>query len=429
MDLYHHSNPSFTRWVVAEKLLAEPFVVIDIGVQGGEHPRWQFLGPYAEIHGFDPIAEVIDELRRGAGQSQRRRYHNLALGDEDGNRRFFLPPNRFSSSFYPVDTTAEERLVAIRRLDSLFSEELVPRADYIKLDCEGFEPEVLSGARNYLAVSEVVCVTSETNFNVSPTLPRTHFAAINDILTDHRLLVYDMNLVRSPTAAYTAGLSTSGRSEPDFLRDASPLAIGRPGTCDVVFCRDFVSERADPDNFRRDNLLPRAPSIDTIIKSMINFELHGLMDCAVELAVTFRDSLASRFDVDHAVALLLLPAPHPRNTSDVTLTLAINAAQAAESKKKFDAERTALIAIIRELEGRIAAERSASVARIRELEGQLDAEHSAFIARIGELEVQQTTMQGAFVALLRVLVKRYWFLRRLNDLRRRLSERSRGPSC
>jgi FkbM family methyltransferase len=426
MDLYHHSNPSFTRWVVAEKLLAEPFVVIDIGVQGGEHPRWQFLGPYAEIHGFDPIAEVIDELRRGADGSQRRLYHNLALGNEDGNRRFFVSPNRFSSSFYSADATAEERLVAIRRLDSLFCEDLVPRADYIKLDCEGFEPEVLLGARKYLAASEVVCVTSETNFNVSPTLPRTHFAAINNILADHRLLVYDMNLVRIPTAAYVAGLSASGRSTPDFLRDASPLAIGRPGTCDVVFCRDFISERADPDTFRRDNLPPCAPSIDTIIKSMINFELHGLMDCAVELAVTFRDSLASRFDVDHAVALLLLPAPHPRNTADVTLTQAIQAAQAAEIERKFDAERLALIALIRELEGKIDAERLAFIARIRELEGKIDAERLAFIARIRELEAEQTTTEGAFVALLRALVKRYWFLRRLNELRRRLSRRSRG---
>ena len=41
MDLYHHDRPPFTRWVIENGLLHEPFVVIDVGVQAGEHPRWE----------------------------------------------------------------------------------------------------------------------------------------------------------------------------------------------------------------------------------------------------------------------------------------------------------------------------------------------------------------------------------------------------
>jgi FkbM family methyltransferase len=320
MDLYHHSNPSFTQWVVAEGLLAEPFVVIDIGVQGGEHPRWQFLGPYAEIHGFDPIAEVIDELCKIAGGLRGRFYHNVALGNEDGQRRFFVCANRFNSSFYTADPSAEERLVAIRRLDSLYREGVIPRADYIKLDCEGFEPEILRGALDYLSLCDVICVTTETNFNVSPIFPRTHFHAINEIMADHRLLVYDINEVRIPAPAYVAAAAAQQR--PAVSRRGGPaFAIGRPGTCDILFCRDFAAERRNPEDFRRESLPGRPPSADTLIKSMINFELHGLMDCAVELAATFRDLLAPRLDVDQAVELLLEPAPHPRNTADVVAWL------------------------------------------------------------------------------------------------------------
>jgi len=234
MDLYHHSNPPFTKWVVAEGLLAEPFVVIDIGVQGGEHPRWQFLGPYAEIHGFDPIAEVIDELRQSPGGSGRRYFYNLALGNEDGERRFFVSANRFNSSFYAADPAAEARLVAIRRLDSLYRDGTIPRADYIKLDCEGFEPEILRGAREYLSICDVLCVTTETNFDVSPLFPHTHFHPINEIMADHRLLVYDINDVRTPAVSYVAALGARPRSE-GSLGDVSPLAIGRPGTCDFLF--------------------------------------------------------------------------------------------------------------------------------------------------------------------------------------------------
>src|SRR5690242_8676077 len=204
MDLYHHTNPLFTKWVVARSMLSEPFVILDIGVQGGEHSRWQFLGHFAEIYGFDPIDEVIDELRRNAVGHPHRHYHNLALGDEDGRRRFFVSANRFGSSFFSSDAAAEERIVPVRRLDSLLRDGLVPHADYIKLDCEGFEPEILKGARQYLARCDVLCVTAETNFHLSPVYPLTHFHTINEIMAEHRLLVSDINEVRSPTPAYAA---------------------------------------------------------------------------------------------------------------------------------------------------------------------------------------------------------------------------------
>jgi septal ring factor EnvC (AmiA/AmiB activator) len=59
------------------------------------------------------------------------------------------------------------------------------------------------------------------------------------------------------------------------------------------------------------------PTIDKLIKSQINFELHGLMDCAVDIAHHFRDRLASRLDVDHAIELLTERPPHARYTRDI----------------------------------------------------------------------------------------------------------------
>jgi hypothetical protein len=45
---------------------------------------------------------------------------------------------------------------------------------------------------------------------------------------------------------------------------------------------------------------------------MINFELHGLMDCAFEIRVQFREHLEERLDGSWALNLLLGPAPNPR---------------------------------------------------------------------------------------------------------------------
>ena len=60
------------------------------------------------------------------------------------------------------------------------------------------------------------------------------------------------------------------------------------------------------------------PTTDKLIKAMINFELHGLMDCAVEIADHFRAQLAERLDVDTAIELLAQRPPYARNTADVT---------------------------------------------------------------------------------------------------------------
>ena len=37
-------------------VLEEPFVVVDVGVFGGENPRRHLLGDFLVVHGFDAIA-------------------------------------------------------------------------------------------------------------------------------------------------------------------------------------------------------------------------------------------------------------------------------------------------------------------------------------------------------------------------------------
>jgi hypothetical protein len=88
--------------------------------------------------------------------------------------------------------------------------------------------------------------------------------------------------------------------------------VGRPSTFDFVFCRDLVAERDWPQCYINKPLPYHAPRVDKLIKAMINFELHGLMDCAFELGVQFRENLEQRMDVSRALDLLLAPAPNAR---------------------------------------------------------------------------------------------------------------------
>src|SRR5262249_45433002 len=154
MDLALNERADFTRWMVSEGLLREPFVLVDVGVQGGENQRWQPLGDRLVVHGFDPIEEVVRELTEGSYGGPNRYYHCMALGNVDGKQTFYFnPANPTASSMYrqgtgryDVENAEQPRQVPIRRLDSLLAEGLIPQADFIKVDVAGFEKEVLLGA-------------------------------------------------------------------------------------------------------------------------------------------------------------------------------------------------------------------------------------------------------------------------------------------
>ncbi len=326
-QLYNNVSPAFTTWVIENDLFEEPFVVIDVGVQGGPHPCWKHLKDKVRVYGFDAIPEVVEELN--AQKQPNEIYFATALGDEEGTRDFHVRSSGssyYGSSFYEMPSDLEGlgavhpallSKIPITRLDTLFAKGVIPPADHIKVDCDGHDPEVIRGAWRYLAQSNVVCVTIETAFTVSPQYPRSHFVAISDILTAHRLQVFDLALMRTARPSYVAAKARHPWPDLDPMKDTPDLYAGAPGTIDALFCRDFVAEQVTPTHFATVPGAVTEPTTDKIIKSMINFELHGLMDCAVELAEHFRSLLSHRLDVDTAIAQLMHRPPNARNTADV----------------------------------------------------------------------------------------------------------------
>jgi hypothetical protein len=126
-DLYLNTQPEFTKWVVKSGLLHEAFVVVDVGVLGGENPRWHFLGEHLVLHGFDAIKEVIEELHRVNWDLKwDRSYHWLAIGKDNGEKEFFVDPVQPTRSSLSFSNGLQRRLVPMRSLDSLIADGAVP---------------------------------------------------------------------------------------------------------------------------------------------------------------------------------------------------------------------------------------------------------------------------------------------------------------
>src|SRR6516164_4316140 len=309
MDLALNEQADFTRWVVSERLLREPFVLIDVGVQGGENQRWQPLGDHLVVHGFDPIEEVVRELTEQNHHRPNCHYHCMAVGNVDGEQEFYFnPANPTASSMFrqgisrfDVENVEQPRQVPIRRLDSLLAEGLIPQVDFLKVDVEGFEKDVLMGAHNLLA--NALGVETETNFGVSDAYPKSHFGTLAEILLEHDFLVFDLAFNRIPRASFRRALEGKG-----IKTDPQHDGFGKPAMVNVLFCRDLIDETDAPSNYQT----PCKPfTLDQLIKMMIIYELHGLNDIAVDTAERFAELLGSRFDVERAIRLLANPDCRP----------------------------------------------------------------------------------------------------------------------
>lgn len=307
MDIAFNSSAAFTRWVVKAGLLHEPFVVVDVGVQGGENIRWHLLGDHLVVHGFDPIAEVIEVLVKQ--RHPNRHYHLLGIGAKDEEREFYFNAvDPCSSSFYAHGSDRfaadgsrieQPRRAKIRRLDGLLAEGVIPPADFLKVDVEGFEHEVFGGAARLL--DTVLGVETETNFSVAPPFyMRSHFVTLHELLLPHHLLVFDLNFNRIPRLSFQQELERKG-----LAPVTDQASVGKPATVNVLFCRDLIAEVDQPHHY----LIPPSspPTTDALIKAMIIYELHALNDIAVDTAARFKDQLGARFDVAKAMALLADP--------------------------------------------------------------------------------------------------------------------------
>jgi Methyltransferase FkbM domain len=230
----------------------------------------------------------------------------MALGNAEGEQKFYFNPvNPTASSMYQkatgrfgVETAEQHRMVPIRRLDSLLAEGVIPMADYIKIDVEGFEKDVLLGAYELLGAG-VLGLQTETNFGVSPSYPKSHFGTLAEIALENHLVVFDLVFNRIPRASFQQALISKGL-QPITEQDA----VGRPSTVNVLFARDLIDEADHPEHYQTQC---RPVSVNQLIKSIIICELHTLNDVALDTVERFAECLGARLDVDRAVRLLADP--------------------------------------------------------------------------------------------------------------------------
>lgn len=83
---------------------------------------------------------------------------DMALGNVDSELVFYTATSKGDSSLIEPEVWTEKIVVQVIRLDSFIEEKQIPSIKLLKLEAEGFEPEILEGLGNMLDRCEYVAV-------------------------------------------------------------------------------------------------------------------------------------------------------------------------------------------------------------------------------------------------------------------------------
>ena len=140
---------------------AQPKIVFDVGANKGDWSN-AFLarGSSSTIYAFEPIAETYEMLRAAVPTV---RSFRIALGAENGQAVFGKGGILDGSSKYAEATqhfTGYET-IEVRRGDDFVAEHDIAQIDYLKIDAEGMDYEVLQGFQKTIEAGKIRIIQFE----------------------------------------------------------------------------------------------------------------------------------------------------------------------------------------------------------------------------------------------------------------------------
>ena len=145
--------------------------VIDVGANVGQYGTFlrERVGFSGRIESFEPIPAVAQTLRERAAADDKWSVHQTALGSRAGTRTLNVSVYSQFSSFhetaaryaceFPVARTLE---ASVTTLDSMFCGKIDLSHAYLKLDTQGFDLEVLKGAKQ--SIRQIPALQTEISF-------------------------------------------------------------------------------------------------------------------------------------------------------------------------------------------------------------------------------------------------------------------------
>lgn len=198
-----------------------PFIYVDCGARGeSRNSMVEALSP-AQYYGFEPDDKECKRLNSNRGKSYS--FLPYAVSDKVGKQELYLLNNPACSSLLPPNTTfwgkfhACSKQIEIQKtvmvetitLDQACSQELLPPPDFLELDTQGNEFQILNGSRNILK-QNVLGMKIECEFS-QMYKEQFLFSDIDELMRSMGFMLFDLRGHRYRRECFPAGLPTRGQ--------------------------------------------------------------------------------------------------------------------------------------------------------------------------------------------------------------------------
>ncbi|MBI4534457.1 MAG: FkbM family methyltransferase [Candidatus Melainabacteria bacterium] len=306
-----------TQYLVASEVFADdPLMVADIGASGGVEQHWKIYDNQFRVLGFEPDKRAYQRLIEEENNSNIE-YFPLALHRDCSKRKFFLGKyiggsfllneNEYiDNNWSRVSAVALEELEQVDNqpldqgagcighagameietvsLDSFCADRGIDHIDFLKIDTDGSDLDVLLGGKVTLVHRNVLGVCVEVAFS------NQRFCQIDSLLQELGFSLFDLDVYR---------YSRKDLPFPFVLRMPAQTVEGQIIWGNALYFKDLANSR------RKSAATPETAL--RILKLASLYELYGLPDCAAELINVFKAELCAIVDCDALLDLLTPP--------------------------------------------------------------------------------------------------------------------------
>jgi Methyltransferase FkbM domain len=286
-----------------------PFVLVDVGCAGGIAEPWRAFGPSLVAHGYDPDVTSCEEAQAREPFS-RVRYHAGFVGLPEAHPVFQrrraeegqLPNtniwSRVTAGYLAgrqhAAGAAEEARMAdpstIVGVEEIVRDERLPTVDFLKVDVDGPDLDVLESAREVLADKHVLGVAVEVNWFGSGNSSEPAFHNTDRFMRKQGYALFGITVRPYSRTDLPAPFTRELYAETSF---------GQPYQGDAIYVRDLAAPEQQE--------LADAYPAEKLIKLACVYELIGLPDCAAEVLNRFRPRLAAFGDTEALLDALTPP--------------------------------------------------------------------------------------------------------------------------